>query len=411
MFYEHIRIALGSIRAARFRSFLTMAGIIIGVVSVITIASLGEGIKHQLSGQASSAGNDLITVRPGKLVDRDEKGQIAGINLLSFLSSSSVTEKDYKTIQDDPNIQNAVPFSVISGVPSIGKGQFNDGFVMATNDNMLSVVTQKVEFGNFFKEEDGAKKRVAVIGQQVAEKLFKENVPISKTMQIRGQDFVVSGVLEKVPPNPLNPEADFNNGVFIPYEAGREIAGSDLKIYEVLARPRSKEPAKVDQAIASLNNGLKANHDQQEDFTVLRQEDMLSVADSLLNMVTRTVTAMAAITLFVGGIGIMNVMLVSVTERTREIGIRKAVGATNRQIQTQFLIEAGVLSVWGAFIGIFIAVFINLMFRILTNLQPIITWQIAVVSVFASVIVGVVFGVIPALKASRKDPIEALRSF
>lgn len=411
MFYEHIRIALGSIRAARFRSFLTMAGIIIGVVSVITIASLGEGIKHQLSGQASSAGNDLITVRPGKLVDRDEKGQIAGINLLSFLSSSSVTEKDYKTIQDDPNIQNAVPFSVISGVPSIGKGQFNDGFVMATNDNMLSVVTQKVEFGNFFKEEDGAKKRVAVIGQQVAEKLFKENVPISKTMQIRGQDFVVSGVLEKVPPNPLNPEADFNNGVFIPYEAGREIAGSDLKIYEVLARPKSKEPAKVDQAIASLNNGLKANHDQQEDFTVLRQEDMLSVADSLLNMVTRTVTAMAAITLFVGGIGIMNVMLVSVTERTREIGIRKAVGATNRQIQTQFLIEAGVLSVWGAFIGIFIAVFINLMFRILTNLQPIITWQIAVVSVFASVIVGVVFGVIPALKASRKDPIEALRSF
>lgn len=409
MLYEHIRIARDSIKAARFRSMLTMLGIIIGVVSVVTTVSLGEGIKHQISGQANSAGKELITLRPGKLVNRDGQGTVTGINLLSFLSSSSITEKDFKTIKDDSHIRTAVPFSLISGVPSIKKEQFNEGFIMATTENMPSVISQKVEFGNFF-DEDESDRRVAVIGQQVAEKLFKENVPVSKTMQIRGQDFVVEGVLEKTQPNPLNPEADFNNGVFIPYETGKQIAGTDLKIYEVLARPKSKDPVKVDQAIASLNSGLKQNHGGQEDFTVLRQEDMLSVADSLLRLITKTVTIMAGVALFVGGIGIMNVMLVSVTERTREIGIRKAVGATNRQIQTQFLTEAIVLSVWGALIGILLSGIINLMFRIFTDLQPIITWPTLVLSALASVAIGVIFGAIPAVKASRKDPIEALRS-
>lgn len=409
MLYEYIRLARKSISAARFRSFLTMAGIIIGVVSVVTTASLGEGIKHQISGQANSAGKDLITIRPGKLVNRDDNGKVSGINLLSLLTSSTITEKDFETIKKDPNIQTAVPFSVLNGVPSKGKENFNEGFVMATNEKMPSVIIHKVEFGNFFGEDEG-NKRTAVIGQQVAEKLFKENVPVSKTLQISGQDFVVSAVLEKVPPNPLNPQADFNNGVFIPLQTGRDITGGDLKIYEVLARPKTSGPAKVDQAISSLNNKLKENHGQREDFTILRQEDVLSVADSVVSLVNKTVTVMAGITLLVGGIGIMNVMLVSVTERTREIGIRKAVGATNRQIHTQFLIEAAVLSAWGALIGILLSALINLMFRILTNFQPIITWEMVALSVLSSIAIGVIFGVIPAFKASKHDPIEALRA-
>lgn len=410
MIHEHIKIARNSIKAARFRSFLTMSGIIIGVVSVITTASLGEGIKHQISGQAESIGKDLIIIRPGKLVKRDANGQINGINLLSLFSSSTLSEKDLKTISENPNIETAVPLAVISGVPTLQSEKFEEGFIMATNEKLPSVISQDVEFGNFF-DDSSSEKHVAVIGQQVAEKLFKENVPVSKTLQIRGQDFVVNGVLEKVQPSPLNPEADFNNGVFIPYQTGKKVAGDNLKIYEVLARPKSKEPAQVDKAIASISSSLKQNHGQQEDFTVLRQEDMLSVADNLLKAITRTVTIMAGVALFVGGIGIMNVMLVSVTERTREIGIRKAVGATNSQIQGQFLVEAAVISGWGAFIGILVSVFINLLFRIFTALQPVITWQAVLISVVASVTVGVVFGVIPAYQASRKDPIEALRSF
>ena len=411
MFTENMKMALASVRAARFRSFLTMLGIIIGVVSVITTISLGEGIKKQIVGQTRAVGADLITVRPGNLVKRDAEGKINGVNLLSFLSSSQITEKDLETVAKNPQVEVAVPLSIINGLPAVGPDQFKEGFVMATSDDMPSVVGQELEYGNFFDDID-SNKRTAVIGFGVAEKLFKENVPLGKTFQIRGEDFIVGGVYEKFPTNPLSPEADFNNGVFITVAAAKTISGNnELKIYEVLVRPKDKSLEQVNQTIANITSGLKQSHAGQEDFTVLRQEEMVTAADSVLQLITKTVTIMAGVALFVGGIGIMNVMLVSVTERTREIGIRKAVGATNSQIQAQFLVEAIVICIWGALIGIFLSVLINLGFRIFTNLEPVITWQAILVSAGASVAIGVIFGMIPAVKASRKDPIESLRSY
>lgn len=409
MLGENIKAAIASIRAARFRSLLTMLGIIIGVVSVVTIASLGEGVKRQLAGDVGTQGKDLITIRPGKLVDRNEEGRVTGINLLSFFATASLTEKDVETISKDEHVKSVVPMSIISGVPSYSGNRMEEGFVMATTENLPTVFAQKIEYGDFFDEGD-RQRQVAVIGQGVAEKLFEENVPVSKTFQIRDKDFIVSGVLERSTTNPLTPESNFNNAIFIPYEAARSIAGSDLQIYEVLVRTKSDDPKYIDAAVGSLTNAIKNNHQQQEDFAVLRQADVVAVADNLLKSVTRTVALMAGVALVVGGIGIMNVMLVSVTERTREIGIRKAVGATNHQIQTQFLIEAIVLSVLGAIIGILLSVVINMLFRIFTSLQPVITWQSVLIAAAISAIVGIVFGLIPAIKASRKDPIEALRS-
>lgn len=404
---EYIKIALASVRAARFRSFLTMLGIIIGVVSVITTASLGEGIKRQIASPDQQVRNDLITIRPGKLVNRDDSGKASSINLLSFLSSSSISSKDVETINQNPELESVVPFSLINGVPSVGNDQMNEGFIVATDHKMAQVLGKETEFGNFFGAED-SQKRAAVIGQGVAEKLFKENVPIGKTMQLRGQEFVVRGVLPRFKVSPLNPDVNFNNGVFIPYETGRIIVNEDLKIYEVLALP--KDQSKTDAIIGQLTTSLKENHGGQEDFTVLRQADIVAVTDSLLKVITNTVSIMALITLFVGGIGIMNVMLVSVTERTREIGIRKAVGATNKQIYNQFMVEAVVLSVWGALAGIFIAFLINIVLLIFTNFQPTITWPIVLISAVAAIFVGIIFGTIPAIKAARKDPIESLRA-
>lgn len=404
---EHVRMALSSIRASRFRSFLTMLGVIIGVVSVITTVSLGDGIKHQVSGQTNLVGRDLITVRPGSLVKRDNNGKISGVNILSFLSSSKITEKDLQSIRQDPAVETAVPLSIIGGSPSLNGEQYKESFIVATSDKLPDVIKHEVEFGSFFDESDKTRK-VAVIGLGVAENLFKENVPIGKTFQIRGQDYIVGGVFERFSANPLSPEADFNNGVFVPYETGKQLLGNDLNIYQILARP--KDNSRVDQTISGISAKIKENHSGEEDFTVLRQDEMAAVADSVLNTVSKTVTLMAAVALFVGGIGIMNVMLVSVTERTREIGIRKAVGATNRQIRTQFLVEATVISVWGALVGVFLAGVINVLFRILTDLQPIISWQVVIVAAAVSIAVGILFGLIPAVQASRKDPIEALRT-
>lgn len=410
MLVENFRMAFAAVRTARFRSFLTMLGIIIGVASVITTVSLGEGIKRQISGQAGGASTDLLVIRPGKLVERNSKGDISGINLLAFLSSGSLTDKDVETIREQENIDIAVPFSVVGGSPMLDGRTMDDGFIMATTHQMPEVIDQEVEYGDFF-DSDESKRKVAIIGQGVAEKLFRENVPISKNMLIRGHEFVVGGVLERAPANPLNPEADFNNGVFIPFDVGKEIAKTDLDIYEVLAKPKVDEPKQIEQTVAGITQGLRSNHDQIDDFTVLKQADILSVADNLLDMITKTVTLMATVTLIVGGIGIMNVMLVSVTERTREIGIRKAVGATNQQIQIQFLIEAIVISLWGAFLGIVLSGIINLLFRVTTSLEPIINWQILIASAGVAIVIGIIFGLIPAVKASLKDPIEALRTF
>ena len=401
-------MALSSIKNSRFRSFLTMFGIIIGVVSVITTVSLGEGIKKQVSGQVNEVGNNVITVRPGSLVKRDADHNITGINLLSFLSASSITEKDYEAIKSNPDIQSTVPLSIVPGAPTLNKERYSDGFIMATTADMPKIMKKDTEFGNFFTDSDPNRK-TAVIGRTVAEKLFKENVPIGKTFQLRGQDFVVAGVFEKFPTNPLSPEIDYNNGVYIPYGAGKALNGGELKMYQILAATKNEN--NVPQVVNTVVGNLKDHRGGEEDFTVLTQAEMVAVAGNVLHMLTYTITIMAAVTLFVGGVGIMNVMLVSVTERTREIGIRKAVGATNRQIQSQFLIEAVVISIWGAVVGVLLSGVVNFGFRIFTNLEPSITWQIVLISTGVSVAVGVVFGMIPAVKAARKDPIEALRSY
>ncbi len=400
-------MAFASIRAARFRSFLTMLGIIIGVVGVITIVSLGEGVKNQISGKSSDVNKDLITVRPGSLVKRDDGGQVSGINLLSFLTSSKISEKDLASVSQNSNVGTTVPLSVIPGVPVYANQSFKDGFVMATNEHFPAVVNQKVEFGDFFDGDD-SNRRVAIIGAGVAENLFKENNPIGKSFLIRGQQFVVGGVFERFSVNPLSPTADYNDGIFIPYNTGKAVLGEKLDFYEILVQP--KDASQNSQTITQINESLKANHAGQEDFTVLRQSELVDIADRVISVITTATTIIATIALFVGGVGIMNVMLVSVTERTREIGIRKAVGATNRQIQTQFLVEAIVISTWGAAIGIAISGAINALFRVLTTIGPVITWQIVVLSAGVSIAIGVIFGMIPAVKASRKDPIEALRS-
>lgn len=406
MFSEHVRMALSSIRAARFRSFLTMLGVIIGVASVITTVSLGEGVKRQITGQVNHTGSDIITVRPGSLVKRDMNGDISGVNLLSLLSSSKLTEKDYNSIKDDPNVETAVPLSVVPGISTYANKQYKSSFILATTENFPKIINHNIESGSFFSSNDSGRK-VAVIGHGVAEQLFQENIPIGKTFQIRGQDFVVGGVFEKFPTNPLSPEMDYNDGVYIPYESGKNILGDKLDSYEILVK--KKQSSDIDTTIASLTKSTRDNHAGQEDFTVLSQDEKVLIAERVINSFAGAVGIMALVALLVGGIGIMNVMLVSVTERTREIGIRKAVGATNRQIQAQFLIEAIAISILGAFIGVLTSVFINIFLRVTTNLQPVITWQVVVFSVLASVIVGVLFGMIPAVKASRKDPIEALR--
>jgi putative ABC transport system permease protein len=400
----NVKMALEALRSVRWRSLLTMLGIIIGVVSVVTVVSLGEGAKRGIVGQINQSGHDLVTVRPGRTIKR-EGVNVAEVSLFGAPSTGSLSETDLKAVRQSKDIKQVVPFSYVSSTAVKDKVEYNDGLVVGTTPDLPQALNLKVEYGVFFSDQD-ANKNGAVIGRRVAEQLFKENVPVGKLFTIRGKVFVVRGVFEEFDNSPLAPNANYNSTIFIPYEVGQAISG-DSHIYQILAR--AKDPHRVGQAVANVNANLSKAHHGQHDYSVLTQEENLAVANEVVNLLTAFVTGVAAISLVVAGIGIMNIMLVSVTERTHEIGIRKAIGATNRQILGQFLIEAVILSLIGGVLGIIFALLTNFLLRIFTSLTPIVTWPIIVIAVGVAVIVGVIFGVTPALQAARKRPIESLR--
>lgn len=406
MFGDNLRMAIKSIRSRRLRSFVTLLGVIIGVVGVITSVSLAEGIKQQVAQETTKLGGDVLTIRPGVQLNQSRSGLISGINFLAPDSTSSVlTEKDLATIRDTEGVRLSVPLNLISGLPSKEKLAYNESVSIGTTSGLLNLLNQDVEFGKFF--DDDSSGNFAVIGATVAEKLFAENAPIGQDFSLRGKEFVVQGVLEKQRVASFSRGIDFNKAVFVPYSTAKEISGT-AQSYEILAQVNHVED--IDNTVAAIERNLAANRGNQKDFTILKVNDTRAVTDSVVNLISSMIGLIAVIAMLVGGVGIMNVMLVSVIERTHEIGIRKAVGATDNQIAGQFMIEAVVLSTWGAILGIFISALINLGFRVLTNIQPAIVWEVMLFAGLLSIIIGVIFGAAPAIKAARKNPIDALRS-
>ncbi|GAC1392006.1 MAG: ABC transporter permease [Candidatus Saccharimonadales bacterium] len=406
MFQGNFKMALGSLKSTKWRSLLTMLGIIIGVVSVVTTISIGEGVKQQILSQINHSGPDLITIRPGRTFKQDERGKISGINYINAISPTTFNEHDFRIVEKTDGLRVVVPLSLVNGVPQVDDHTYEDGFIIATGQGLPDILNQKMEYGTFFSDND-AYKTGAVIGKKVAIQMFKENAPIGRSFTIRGQTFVVRGVLDDFPSSPITLNSDYNSAIFIPFDAGKQLNGDSAQIYELLARPIKS--SQVDAEVKKIESNLIAAHAGQKDFTVLRQKENLAIANNILTILTAFIGSIAAVSLLVGGIGIMNIMLVSVSERTHEIGIRKAIGATNRQILFQFLIEATVLSLVGGLIGIVLSLFANYGLRLTTSLRPIITVPIIALASGSAIVVGIIFGLAPALKAARKDPIIALR--
>jgi len=402
---NNTHMALESLTSNKLRSLLTMFGVIIGVASVIMTVSLGEGIRRQVADTNQDGNDRLITVRSGRIASHNSAGDLTNINYLATIGSNTLTEKDYEALQKLPDAKTVVPLATISGkATNYNKQDYPDAVIIASTSDLPEVIGQKVSYGSFFGESG---RNVAVIGKRVAEELFKENVPLGKLMTIRGQDFIVGGVFEEFKTNPLSAVTDLNKAIFIPFPTAKTLAGGSPSIYQFMLLP--KDTVSPEALAASANTQMLLSHGGQEDFTVLKASETDMIARGTVSIATAFVTGIAAISLVVGGIGIMNIMFVNVTERTREIGVRKSLGATNRQIYSQFLIEATVMSIVGGIIGVMIALLGNIMFRIATDLQPAVTWQIIVVAVGVSAVVGIIFGTVPAVKAARKDPIESLR--
>lgn len=392
---ETIRVAINAILANKVRSFLTMLGIMIGVLSVILLTAMVSGLKTSITDQIAGLGSNLIFVIPGKIGGSRSPGGVQ-VNRLTIQDAIQLKNKLANEAEVSPVIQKSTK------VQYLNKSSKNAAVVGSNANYPLVVQATKIKKGRFFNtSEANSGKKVALIGPTVVEKLFPGDVdPIGKSIQVDNLKYTIIGTLE---PRGSTFGQDFDNLVIVPLAAAQKQFGiTNLNTIYINAN----NPDSV-TAIKKKVTSILAKRISEDDFTVQDQGQTLDTINQITSALTFGLGGIAAISLLVGGIGIMNIMLVSVTERTREIGLRKALGAKPRDILNQFLIEAVTLSGIGGLIGI--ALGILLAFVINIFIQTTITWWSIALSFGFSMVVGIVFGVTPAIRASKLDPIQALR--
>jgi len=405
----YVQMAMSSISRAKWRSVLTMLGVIIGITSVVMIFALGEGLKKQVAGELKELGSDVIVIRSGNLVEKDDAGKVIKVNIGDVFTQSVLTEQDVEVAKAIPGVSYVAPIAFVSApvVSDEGKTLSGDVTIVATTPQIREVQNRDVETGEFFTTPE-LSKNLVVIGPGIAKRLFGEDSAVGRIIKIKNTDFIIRGVMEPVKPSPLDlVNTDYNNALYIPLGAAKNLSGGTLGIREINLK---LEDASLASDTAKLvNQKVLDLHGGSQDFSVLEAKDFVGVVDQVFSVLTTFVGAVAGISLFVGGIGIMNIMLVSVSERTREIGIRKSIGATNRQILGQFLVEAIIITLIGGAIGITISLLISTGMRLYTDIHPYVELRIVLGAVAVTLLVGIIFGIVPALKAARKDPIESLR--
>lgn len=385
--------ALISILANRMRSFLTILGIVIGVMSVILLISLVTGLKTFITSQIEGLGSNLLFVVPGRIGGARSPGGVQA-NRLTFSDAGNLRTK----LQDSAEISAAIQRNATL---KFGNKLDKGAAVFGVEANYPKIISIKITGGRFFKasEQESARK-VAVIGQTVKSNLFGGSTSLGQTITVAGIKYTVIGILDK---RGSIFGIDQDNSIYVPFSTAQRQFGIDRlnTIYISV-----KDPKKVKE-VQDKATGILKKRLSEDEFTVQSQEQALSTISQITNVLTLALGGIAAISLLVGGIGIMNIMLVSVTERTREIGLRKAVGAKPSDIRNQFLIEAITLSGLGGIIGIIVGIGLSQIIGIFfTTTVP---WWSVILSFGFSTMVGVIFGVAPALRASRLDPIEALR--
>jgi putative ABC transport system permease protein len=407
MFFENLRIALRAIFANKMRSILTVLGVMIGVASVIAVVSLVQGMQFKISSDVESIGSNYIEVFPDAGEDRNT----------SLQKTPELTIDDADAVRRTATAIRAFTPIFIDNVDYKFGSATHRAQLWAVNDAFQDIFNRWVEHGRFFTTLDAeAKKNVAVIGATVAEKINLKD-PIGKQIQINGRSFTVVGVMEKKGGAFGQDQDDI---AYIPFDTARAVYGNENMKRLVLAF-QMRNGSDLDLAKEQVTEVLRARHHipkgKRDDFRILAQEEILKIISGVLGTTTAVMAAVVGIALLVGGIGIMNIMLVSVTERTREIGVRKSIGARRRDVLMQFLVEAVALSGFGGVVGITGGWLLANGARTVLNhafpklqLPPAHTpwWAILLAFGFCAVL-GVIFGIYPAAKASKLDPIEALR--
>jgi putative ABC transport system permease protein len=398
--FESMITALNALRANKLRSILTMLGVVIGVGSVILLISLGSGARSEITQSIQGLGSNLIIILPFKL-------ELGSTNIMQqgapMLALNKFTPKTVQEIgRAVGGLEKVSPEYQRSLYMSNGNKRFF-GIISGTGYNEFGVRALKTSSGRFFtKAEEDTGRQVIVIGNTVAESLFPGQDPIGQFINVKGFKFKVIG-MQETKGSTLTFDQDALS--WIPATTSIKLFGTTHpNMITVKASSTAAVPAEAKRIKAVLGKNFST-----DEYSVITQSDILSFAQSITRILTYLLGGLAGISLLVGGIGIMNIMLVSVTERTREVGIRKAVGAKTRDIMMQFLVEAIILSLLGGAIGVIIAIAGAMLYESLLHLKAQVTLWIVMLAFLFSMAVGVFFGVYPARKAARLDPIESLR--
>ena len=404
MFFENVKIALIAISANKMRSILTVLGVMIGVAAVIAVVSLVQGMQYQISSQLENVGATFVRVVPDFSAMRGNL--LMPVPVLTF--DDAVAIKRGATA-----VRDFTPLFTANAALKNGDSR-HDTTLVGVNQSYPDVAKQFVDHGRFFGTlDEEAKKRVAVLGFEAARQLGLTDA-VGKDIRVDENNFTVIGVMEKRGSTLGNDPDDI---IFIPFATAQMLYGPDrMQHIPIALQVRNRED--IDLAKEQVSDILRARHHlkkgQPDDFQITSQEELMKTISTVLNTTTGIMGAVVGIALLVGGIGIMNIMLVSVTERTREIGIRKAIGARRYDVMIQFLIEAVTLSGFGGAIGIaggyLGAAGVRLILKRWIELPPVHTPMWAIVLAFGfCAILGIIFGIYPAAKASKLDPIDALR--
>jgi putative ABC transport system permease protein len=397
-----IKVAFKSIIKNKMRTLLTMLGIIIGVAAVIVMVAIGKGAEKRIQDQIASMGTNLIMIFPGSM-------QQGGVRMGSD-SGVRLTLDDVEKLKKNSTLLQAVSPVVRTGVQVIGgSGNWNTS-VWGGSEEYLNIRDWKMSSGDFFTANDvRAQNKVCVIGQTIVKNLFPTEDPVGQQLRLRNVPFKIIGVLKERGQSAFGQDQD--DVIIAPYTTVYYRLSGEPHINQILARAVSLE--QMTQAQAEITSIMRDAHKLQEgedaDFTVRNQTDIASTAEETTQVLTILLASIASISLLVGGIGIMNIMLVSVTERTHEIGIRMAIGARSRDILVQFLIEAIVLSLSGGLIGVLIGFVATYIVHLATDWNTVIAPMNVLLSFGFAGAVGVFFGYYPARKAAALNPIEALR--
>ena len=398
-----LRLALKALSDNKFRGFLTMLGIIIGVGSVITMLAIGQGSKNSIKAEISEMGSNMIMISPGA-------ERMGGVRMSSD-DMQTLKVKDYEDIRSSCKYVSLVSPTVNASGQAVYGANNTPTSVYGVNQDYLEIRNYKVEEGDVFSDQDiHSAAKVCLVGKTVVDALFTNGEePVGKVIRFGTIPFRIVGVLESKGSNTMGMDQD--DLMLVPYTTVMKRIQAVTYLQGITCSALSEEF--TDKAIEEISEVLRANHklkeDADDDFNIRSQQELSSMMTSTSDMMSSLLAAVAAISLIVGGIGIMNIMYVSVTERTREIGLRMSIGAKGRDILSQFLIEATLLSVAGGVIGVLLGIVAAYVVKALLSYPVAISSWSIVLSFAVCTLIGIFFGWYPARKASNLDPIEALR--